>query len=154
MTYNNKHVFICLCLRGPAGQCLVWLCWALYVSVVSWQVAGWFRMVSLTHLVVSRLSAGVKGGLGHVPLIQQATLSQASAWGRRISKTGEQEPQGFLRPRLGTATPSLPPHSLDGSKSQVQAKLKLWGNRLQIQTEGTTNDRSHFAIHRTCPLLS
>lgn len=56
------------------------------MSVVGWQVTGWFRMASLTRLVVSRLSAGVKEGTGRVPLIRQARLPQTSSWGSSVSR--------------------------------------------------------------------
>lgn len=137
-------MFICSCVCGPAGQCLAWLCWARSVPVVSWQVTGWFRMASLTHLVVSRPPAGVDGGLGHVSLIQRASLSRPHPGEAGFQGWGEQKLQGFMRPRLGAGTPSLPPHSLGQSKSQGQAKLKWRGNGPRVLMEGTADYGSHF----------
>lgn len=114
------------------------------MSVVSWQVAEWFRMASLTRLVVSRPSAGVKGGLGHAPLIQQASLPEASSWGSSISRMGRAEATRL--PKASVWNWHTLTHPTFSRSKQVtrQAKLKWWGNGLQVPMEGTANYSSHF----------
>ena len=92
---------------GVSGAASSWPGFAgpVCVSVVSRQVVGWVRTASPTHLVVSRLSARVKGRPGHVPLIRQESQPQAACCSGGVPRMGRAEPQGFLRPGLGTGHP-------------------------------------------------